>query len=239
MRIDEITNNNPRPHQNVPGVEFIPSEVTAADLTKIASFMKSKCGPWLHSTNNGNLRVFRGVKWFEGINSTVAFIKPTRQDRIPMTTNKARHDLYNMLINLMDGSANRTNSLFCTSSYDDADNYGTPFILIPIGPFQYTWSPVWKDWTCDATHEGMVNLWRDDVLAFFKRNNEKTGKYNLVLRKEFELNPNSYDLTKVANYIKCDEGLPEAIDRRKEIMIECDSALYIAPGKYRQVLPLL
>ncbi len=234
MRINEIFNPNPRPHENVPGVEFTDSCDEA--LHRIADHVKKRCGPWLSQTHNGSKWVYRGVKHFDGINELVCFVKETRVDRQPMTTDSTRHQLFNEFIQHEGGVANRTNSLFCTSNIEEADSYGTPFVLIPIGKFNYTWSPVWEDWTIGATRWNLRNMWFPGVKEKYPDIN---FDYEDIKQLPILADLKNYDPEKISERILCDEGLEAAINKKHELMIKCDAAIYITPGKYRRIIPFL
>lgn len=189
---------------------------------KIADFIKKNCQPWLAATEHIEPVLYRGVEAAGKIRLPQSFIKPTRTDRKPMTTDPNRNDIFNMLIGVVGGKANRNNSIFCTSDASEARMYGPVFVVMPIGNFNYTWSPEWFDWTLSMT--------RNDAIRLSKGGAPPEGL----------VNPEYWDPELVHNLIKADEGLEEAIRRKHEIMISCGSALYVGPNFYKtKVLPLL
>ncbi len=45
----------------------------------------------------------------------------------------------------------RSNSIFCSSSTDNLHYFGLPYLIFPIDPFNYTWSPYVSDINLDTT----------------------------------------------------------------------------------------
>ena len=315
-------------------------EVAIKAANNIAKFIKSKCKPWYNQSKQGKIVVYRGVDpGKEAVSSSsLAFIRKTRPDRRPKDTDMPRHKAFNAVIGAAGGIANRSNSLFTTSKYDIAADYGTVFATIPIGDFHYTWSPYWSDWTHDvkkdnivkllkepevaanihkviATLEGQIGAYKEKAKVLAKKAYDNEVKYyvqdiakekaryaklkskssyaaqnikyqikedemELKLlrtpagmkrfiekktkaiieyntdspvrkirelegrqkRRPFEdaLDPKNYDTADLKEYIYVDRNLGEATFKGNEVMISCDSGLYIKPGFYKKfVLPLL
>jgi hypothetical protein len=128
-------------------------EAAIAAAQKVAAFMQQKCQPWLQGTKNGQLYIYRGVSDRGGL----AFTKKAREDRRPKDTEPTRHKAFNAAIEAAGGVANRSNSLFC-GSRSQASSYGKVYILVPVGKFNFTWSPKWHDWTGDAENYQLKEL---------------------------------------------------------------------------------
>lgn len=186
---------------------------------EIAKILYNDCEPWLDATN-GEI-VYRGIKKYP--EHLYGFVKPVRGNRDPLDTPSDRHDILNTLIKQAGGIANRSNSMFVTSSPGVASHYGRVFAVFPIGNFNYTWSPIWADWHNDLTWSAINSL--------LKKPNDitHTDAYVDVVTKIKKLvqNPDNVDLKSLKEGIRVNEGLAEAIAESQEIMIQCDSALYI------------
>ncbi len=137
-----------------PIAELDMQEAAIRAAAKVATFMKGKCQPWLKASKNGTLIVYRGISDRGGL----AFTKKTREDREPKDTENDRHKAFDAAITAAGGVANRTNSLFCSANKARASIYGKVYVLIPVGLFNYTWSPEWSDWTGDAEVDELTKI---------------------------------------------------------------------------------
>lgn len=176
---------------------------------KTAEFIKQNCKSWLMIARN-NVRdiVYRG---FEKIpNDYLTFTRAVRQDRAPRDSSVAIHDLYNRMIDLCDKHANRNNSVFCSGSHAMASQYGTVYVIIPIGNFRYTWHLDCEDWY------------------------ESRYKFE----RELGLNPSDQKITAefCPRLMGDDDGTwAQAVASGHEIMIACKSYLAIHPRFYAAV----
>lgn len=68
----------------------------------------------------------------------------TRIDRTTATLNEPRERIDAAFKNL-GFTALRTNSISCISSFGEAGNFGSVYIIIPKDGFSFTWSPVVED----------------------------------------------------------------------------------------------
>lgn len=154
------------------------------------------------------------------------FVKTVRDARKPKDTDKRRHKMFNALIAAAGGIANRSNSLFCTGSFDDANTYGTVFVVYPVGSFNYTWSPFFQDWT-KSLDLGEIEKFVKEVDP--AKNYKTHTNYNEYLRKlEADLSdPTKVDKDKLHNDIIVNRGLIPAIENESEIMIQCAAAVYV------------
>lgn len=194
---------------------------------KVANYLKTHCGPWLEHTNNGNDVVYRGTKIRMDYESVA--LKTVRNDRTPKDSSGFMHNVYNLLISIAGGKANRSNSIFVTSNSHQASIYGTVFTVFPIGQFHYTWSPYTTDWTVKL---GMEEI-RNQVMT-------RSGKDKSEMNDQAFLDPNSYNPNFVKQLIQCDTGLHEAISESKEIMVQCSAAVYMEPSYYtNRIKPIL
>lgn len=199
-------------------------EPDSETIPKIVNFIRTNCQPWLNASNKQF--IYRGVPKIP--REYTSFTKKTRVSRKPKDSSLEQHKSLNFLINLAGGIANRSNSIFCTKSKATARDYGTAFVVLPIGNFNYTWSPIWKDWYIGGSTKINSVLTKEatEILNSELEKNFDFGNKGPVLKKLYN-DPNSYDINKIKETIKVDEGLPEAINSFQEIMIKCKSGFYI------------
>jgi len=118
--------------------------MTHEKLVETWELIKEKCSPWLNATDYGEQTFYRGIQFNPKAN---VLIRPVRTDRKPLDTEPKFHDIANALIAAAGGTANRSNSIFITSSLGMASSYGMyTVVILPVGDFNYTWSPQWQDW---------------------------------------------------------------------------------------------
>lgn len=141
--------------ESVTPVSLARDGLTIEQATLIADYIKTNCRKWLDETNNGQYVFYRGMQ--ENYSKYLAFIKRVRTDREPKDSLPIGHDAYNAMIEAVGGVANRTNSIFVTSVYGKARQYGVPggqvSVAFPIGDYSYTWSTAWDDWNIETTEQ--------------------------------------------------------------------------------------
>lgn len=117
---------------------------TAWDAAEgVIKILKKNAKQWMKASKNGKLVVFRGTESGKGD----VFLKNVRLAREPRDSDKEQHILFNKIIEIAGGSANRSNSIFVTGAPHIAREYGQIHVCIPLGAFRYTWSSTWDDWT--------------------------------------------------------------------------------------------
>jgi hypothetical protein len=108
-------------------------------------YLKQVCGPYievLKQTNGHPLyRGYRGTN-FEIVNN-FKVIAP-KQNRRPSDTPSGMHDKLNVLFTEKYGHPFR-NGIFATGDISIAEEYGTPYVLFPIGELVFLYSEVYKD----------------------------------------------------------------------------------------------
>ena len=179
-----------------------PSEENMEMGRRIADFIKKNAKPWLSQVNPATFVLYRGLDY----SIKPAFLQSSPKNRKPVDTSRSHHQMYNAMIAAVGGKANRSNSIFGTRDFEVALSYGTPYVIIPLGKFSYTYSPQWKDWTFVKLGLPTYNwLWRFDP-ARPKR-------------------PDADDIEKLKKYIRVDRGLK--LLRNSEIMISAPRVLHI------------
>ena len=224
---------------------------------RVKTYIDKNCQPWLRKS--GGRIVYRGM----GVLSLTAFTRAVRSRRKPVDSGATTHRLMNMMIQQVGGVANRSNSAFVTSDYHEAGSYGSAYIAMPVGNFNYTWSPVWTDWQQafdeDDAWEDIIDYkklrklftpqqWAQQHREYLDR--FRWAEYN---KREFVqdathrmfheiLNTSSPTTTiqyidpgQVKKLIVVDKNLSQAIEHKCEIMIHCEKMLYIDEDFLQQV----
>lgn len=246
MRLTELFENAYQPKVLVtyPDPNSMESDELRTYLTKkaegVAQYIQQNCNPWL--VEAGDSVVYRGTDSFPDM--AVAIIKKVRKNRKPVDSSETFTQIYQMLINMAGGTANRTNSMFVSGDQYQAKEYGTPHVVFPIGDFHYTWSPEFGDWYSRIEDSGepigaVMDLLSPQGIQDWK-NFQDDGDTFIEDQVEIMSNPQSYDENSVRKLILADRGLTDAIRQEVEIMISCDSAIYLDMAFYQNLVkPLL
>lgn len=154
-----------------------------AAIESVADIIKRDCQPFL-SVYGGKM-MYRGTY----VSNSFGYMKPVsdaldgimyigavRADREPRDSPKWLHDAMNKKFVSKVGLPLRSASLFVVGDIDQADNYGQPFMIFPIGDFHYAWS----DKTADPTHEFYMNPIENSSLV-----DSTTSEYMKTVEKEF------------------------------------------------------
>jgi hypothetical protein len=175
---------------------------------QIAEWLSLHCRPWLKAAN--------GEVAYRGVADHIVDwkVKPVRKDRMSTNTPEEYHEVLQDVIKSHGFTANRTNSLFVTGDVEQARDYGTPCVAIPVGYFHYTWFGCTRDpYTMITNHSGLngkpslppeeieAMLWNLDV-----RGDDKRGT------------------------------LQDAINSGHEIMVECDKVALINAYRWSKIV---
>lgn len=95
-------------------------------------------------------------------------VKTVRTDRKPRDSAPWQHGLYTEILRRAGATANRHNSLFCTSNWMTAETFGSVHVIFPMGNIHYTYLDHVKDLT--ESFPGVIIL----------------PEYNKIAREEFE-----------------------------------------------------
>jgi len=215
---------NPLKHEDIERK----AELIAAQILKQGSI-------WFEATKG--VRVYRGVHFNDEV--PVAFVRKTRLDRKPRDTGSFRHKAFNALIAAGGGIANRSNSIFLTSDHTMAGFYGNIFVVIPLGAYNYTWSPVAKDWTNKLKYDKLISFLNPAIVKTIYK--KPLGPFELsAMLEKLTLQAKNYDPKKVPKVIQADTGLSVALKKGTEIMVKCEKTLFINAYFYKDyVQPLL
>lgn len=222
----------------------------ARELSEITrEFAEQHCQPWLRQAGAG--LAFRGVS--ERVHQNRAlFTHEVRHDRRPKDSVIQDHELFNGIIRLAGGIANRSNSTFVISNLNTASDYGRPFVVMPVGQFHYSWSPTVSDWY--AQRLVVLSWW--DVSAVMETTSRRNLEFLLgetspqLIRKTLtsiknstpyeagsfaqraRLGPEAYTAESLAPHVWADRGLDRALSTGYEVMIHAQEMLYLDATKY-------
>lgn len=179
----------------------IHSDFNSFDVETAWTLIKQHCQPFL--TQNPNWyddRLYHGTK-HTFTNFTKLKVNPNR---------KPRHNPKDMVKFVNDAltdagfTANRNNSVFCSSERLMVDYYGEPCLVFPIGNFSFTWSSILGDFVLNSKISDPESV--ADSQKFIETLERASNKTE-VIKKYYKNETNS--------------TLLEAISSGSEIMISC------------------
>lgn len=118
-------------------------------FNEYVSIVQRDCGPWLKATRNLEYQGYH----YSGKNfakSGLTKIK-TKTDRKPRDSSSKLHYFMNSMIEEKGLVANRSNSIFVVGGSSNYDYGNYRYSFLPIGKFNFTWSPKYSDWTNDLS----------------------------------------------------------------------------------------
>jgi len=194
-------------------------EITSSNTKVVSTKLKKYCQPYLNEV--GGIKeallirpLFRGMRGLV-FDPPIARIS-VNQNRQPVDMEPGIQKIIDDWFSERTKVRFRQQSLFCSGDITTAKIYQEeeigPLIVVPIGPYHYTWSPTYRDLYDEIN-------WSSITVYVPSTKDEPT-----VEEKIDEL------LTK-GNY-QFDTGIREAIDSNHEIMLACKQAYVI---KYRKI----
>ena len=109
------------------------------DIVKeFATMVKKRCQPFLQAID-GNVIKYPMYRGLDGEAAPIVTKKMHLTNRYPKNTDQEVHDKINWFFKRKFGHPYR-NGLFCTGDVGFATDYGTLYIVFPIGKFEYLWS---------------------------------------------------------------------------------------------------
>ena len=102
-----------------------------------------ECSNAIVSMRNASKFLYRGID----ISSSQAypFRSTTRTNRMPKDTPHELQDAFNDIMDICRIRTNRSNSIFCTSEYGTARNYGVEHIIFPMNGSNILWADRVRD----------------------------------------------------------------------------------------------
>lgn len=132
------------------------------DYVVLTNYITRHAQPWLAAYKQTRRMLYRGVR--SAPLNVYAFRQPVRRDRRPKDSTQLAHQTMNAMIASVGGIANRSNSVFCSFDKGLTFEYGETLAAIPIGQFNYTWSPIIGDWYDEAASSSRFSYFlKDDV----------------------------------------------------------------------------
>lgn len=184
------------------------------DYTTIYNIIKEHCQPFLEMIDYDlyNNVIYRGMDRFE---DPISLMK-VRKDRKPLATNVEVHRLADNYFKKKFNISARSGSVFVTSSFSTASEYGRPVVCFPVGEFKFVWSPNTND---------MYGLFVGQM---------ETGIRKLAATDNKDAAQEYVD--SVLDYHQyTDENLVAAINSHNEIMIECDYYIVVQTGVFQRM----
>ena len=116
--------------------------IDQTSIDNMAKMIIAKCRPYIDEIGltfslDDNLGLIRS----EGQTSNLLRHRITRQNRQPKDTRQSIHDVLGDAFKHRFGINFRSNSVFCFPNEKLSYHYGSPCMMLPIGDFQYLWSP--------------------------------------------------------------------------------------------------
>jgi hypothetical protein len=227
-------------------------EVASANpADRLVEYIRTNAAQWMQESEKGTYLAYRGLttrsfppgnddlgdsfaeKAFTGIGS--------KSGRRPLDTSAIRTVAFDAIIKAAGGIATRSNSIFGTGGQASASSYGHLFVLIPLGTYNYTWSPAHRDWTTTFGVDSIMRMVRPEFRDAIKTmghwdlnkmtHNDARSSSNYKTMIEILSDPASYEPSVVRQKIIADKNTwSRAVEARHEIMIHCDKVLYVEPN---------
>lgn len=160
--------------------------------------------------------LFRGVNFF--MHDPIKTVE-VEQNRKPIDTPEPIHNIINSWFLKRTGIPFRSASVFCTGDWTEARGYargeGHVVTIMPVGEFNYCWSPVYDDMYEDLGHyvyklDQISGANRDKTTDFLLKN--PSNITNFLMKGKYQVN----------------KGLIQAIAAKKEVMINCQQVMVIS-----------
>ncbi len=175
-----------------------------ASFEEILTILWDKCQQILkHYTKNRQWQT-DDLLWSGRKNNQDYFIKDVRKDRKPVDIEDEVHTEFDNAFNRKFGWKARSNALFVTGDWTQSINYGTAFMIFPMGHYRFVYSPsiydayratisldsfdVWKEKNDDGTKEEWMNGYDDVVRSYTNKDIHKA----IISNNEIMLNAKKY-----------------------------------------------
>jgi hypothetical protein len=135
MRIQEILESTFSIKALVPGM----------NAQELKDYIQTNCKEYLSQVNPATDIMYRGMR----LSGHSAYLDAFE---LPVPGTSTKHDvdvniqeIANKVIRKLGLTVNRFNSRYATGNPNQAKHYGTVFVAIPKGPFDFTWNPKIED----------------------------------------------------------------------------------------------
>ena len=198
----------------------------------LKTILHSKCNIFLNESNGQKL--YRGIR---NPNHLYA-IKKVRIDRKPVDNSKDVHRYFDKVLYEMFGWKARSQSLFCTGNILQTGDYGEPYVVVPIGRYNYLHSNVIQDLYLELlkpTGEVLNIINKYNIFEKIHQHNwfdifERSNQKKLDIKEK-----DVVSLVKdICSLYKKNKGIDKAISSRGEIMLNCKEYLEIENDYFNQ-----
>jgi len=157
---------------------------------KIARMIEIRCGNYLGIMKSNGKFLYRGVKPNESDGKTF-FMGNSRTDRRPKDSESAAQDIWNKALAELNIFANRSNSIFTTSSLNQANGFGDLYMIFPFDTAKFSWSKTHRDIILsyyDLSTVYTINLGNYDKSKLMIYSDDVQKIYNNLKSKKMEDN---------------------------------------------------
>lgn len=158
-------------------------------IESIAELLYNECNQWFRNTAMSRLE----YSLFRGHNDEVTGIKKKQahlNNRNTLSTLTGYHDITNAYFTKHYGRPFR-NGVFATKSEQTASFYGYAYTFLPVGKFEFLWSPTVYDYTTNLDDElmtlGKDKLTKEIVLNYLKDNPYQKTELTRAIKSGFEI----------------------------------------------------
>jgi len=227
--------------------------------TQIGDMIQKNCQPYLKEIEKNNIIKFL----YRGTDESIPDIrkKTPRKNRKPRDTYQGLHDMMDDYFRKFYGWKARSEGVFVIGHRKPirTNNYGKPYIFVPIGKYEYLWNPNVEDLYAETDNEtflpfedwGLESDWNDqygeDGEGTWVYNGEEFDEYKAVWEpdvsleefmkeKEDEHNEKmEEELEYIIKSYQNTKGMKSAINSKHEIMFRCKE-YYLINTKYTEYL---
>jgi hypothetical protein len=169
--------------------------------------LQRNCKQFLNEANIDVNNIANTKLLYRGVSRTI----PTMQriecphHRSPMNTDPQVHQIIDAWFVKYTRVGYRSNAFFGTGDFKNAEFYGQPCAIFPVGDYEYCWSPNVKDLTITLQQNNT------EISTATKSNTLEVAVDNMLKKSKY----------------LCNVRLDEAIASGNEVMIHCKSAFIV------------
>lgn len=152
--------------------------------------IKTECSDIIELYKSRSKFIYRGEQVANKYGPNSIFIASIRDDRKPVEMDEKYHEEINSSMQRLALTAHRGNSIFCTTSTDDARSWGRVCVIFPKNGFKYTWfqNHNTEGYVFDDLNRGMRGV--EQCYAAFQQvvvdsHNDATEAKEIVKRRNF------------------------------------------------------
>ena len=139
MRLSEFIKAGKQPPPNA--VNSSPGQTPE----EVVEILKRECQPFLQATNNLEYNLYRGIRSIIPFDGQILHSTRCPIGRRPKDSPLFLHKVADKWFFDKTGIAFRSNAIFCTGNAAEAIEYGAVYLMIPIGNFDFCYSPKVED----------------------------------------------------------------------------------------------